>query len=135
MSGGPSPAKQGAPEQGAPAPATSGQATSGRSGSGQPAPSQPTPALALDAVPVFPRGVRLRFDEVRGVWVLLAPERALRLDPVGHAILSRVDGARSLDVIARDLAATFNAPLDQILADSAAYLSQLLDRRILELRP
>lgn len=140
MSGGPSPAKQGAPEQGAPAPATSGQATSGRSasetaGSGQPAPGQPSPALSPDAVPVFPRGVRLRFDEVRGVWVLLAPERALRLDPVGHAILSRVDGARSLDVIARDLAATFNAPLDQILADSAAYLSQLLDRRILELRP
>ncbi|MFQ8432453.1 pyrroloquinoline quinone biosynthesis peptide chaperone PqqD [Amaricoccus sp. W119] len=126
MSGGPVPARrQGAPVEGVPA-----QGTPARK-----AASQPTPALSPEAVPFLPRGVRLHFDKVRGAWVLLAPERALRLDAIGHAILSRVDGARSLDAIARDLAATFDAPLDRILADSAGYLSQLLDRRILELRP
>lgn len=125
MNGGPAPApEQRAPVRGAPAQGTPGQKAA----------SRPTPALSPGAVPFMPRGVRLRFDKVRGAWVLLAPERALRLDAVGHAILSRVDGARSLDAIARDLAETFDAPLDQIFADSAGYLSQLLDRRILELR-
>ncbi|TPE52515.1 pyrroloquinoline quinone biosynthesis peptide chaperone PqqD [Amaricoccus solimangrovi] len=100
-----------------------------------PAAEGAAPTLAPEAVPFLPRGVRLHFDTVRGAWVLLAPERALRLDTVGHAILSRIDGERSLGAIARDLAATFNAPFDQILADSAGYLSALLDRRVLELRP
>ena len=34
-------------------------------------------------VPVLPRGVRLHWDRVREVWVLLAPERAMKLDAVG----------------------------------------------------
>ncbi len=103
----------------------------------RPAPSRAAPAVALtpERVPYLPRGVRLHHDAVRGAWMLLAPERALRLDQVGHAILSRVDGQTSLDAIARDLAETFNAPFDQILTDSAGYLNALIDRRILELRP
>lgn len=126
---------RGGPAQERPAREDPPRTASERAASGNPAPSPRAPALPPEAVPYLPRGVRLRFDGVRGVWALLAPERALRLDPVGHAILSRVDGARSLDAIAHDLAETFNAPLGQILTDSAAYLSQLLDRRILELRP
>ena len=103
----------------------------------RPAPSRAAAAVALtpEAVPFLPRGVRLHHDAVRSAWMLLAPERALRLDPVGHAILSRVDGETSLGAIAKDLAETFNAPLDQILTDSAGYLTALLERRILELRP
>lgn len=93
------------------------------------------PQIAAEAVPYLPRGVRLRFDAVRGTWVLLAPERAIRLDQIGHAILSRVDGVRGFGAITRDLAAAFQAPEDQIAADSAGYLSALIDRRILELRP
>lgn len=103
----------------------------------RPAPSRAAPAVALtpEAVPYLPRGVRLHFDAVRDAWMLLAPERALRLDQIGHAILSRVDGAKSFDAIARDLAETFNAPYEQIFADSSGYLTALLERRILELRP
>ena len=93
------------------------------------------PRIAPEAVPFLPRGVRLRFDAVRETWVLLAPERAIRLDQIGHAILSRVDGARSFGAITRDLAETFQAPEQQIAADSAGYLRALIDRRILELRP
>ncbi|PZQ52477.1 MAG: pyrroloquinoline quinone biosynthesis peptide chaperone PqqD [Rhodovulum sulfidophilum] len=106
--------------------------------------------LAPEAVPYLPRGVRLHFDAVRQAWVLLAPERAIRLDQIGHAILSRVDGQRSFgaitreladsfnapeDQITRELADSFNAPEDQIARDSAGYLAALLDRRFLELRP
>ena len=38
-------------------------------------------------VPVLPRGVRVHRCEVRQAWLLLAPERAVKLDQVGAAIL------------------------------------------------
>ncbi len=38
--------------------------------------------------PLLPRGVRLHDDRVRGVPVLLGPERAVILDAIGQAILS-----------------------------------------------
>jgi pyrroloquinoline quinone biosynthesis protein D len=83
-------------------------------------------------VPQLPRGVRLHFDKLRDTWVLLAPERALMLDEIGHAILSNVDGQRSLGEIAEQLAAQYNAPVDQVEADSADLLTSLHARRFLD---
>ena len=83
-------------------------------------------------IPALPRGVRLHFDKVRDKWVLLAPERAVTLDPVGHAILSEVDGTRSFGEITQSLAAKYNAPVDQIVADSSGFLNALRDRRFLD---
>lgn len=83
--------------------------------------------------PRMPRGVRLHFDKVRDAWVLLAPERALKLDAVGHAILSEIDGERSLGAIAGELSQKFNAPVEEIERDAGEFVSALLDRRILEL--
>ena len=83
-------------------------------------------------IPVLPRGVRLHFDTVRETWVLLAPERAVTLDMVGHAVLSEVDGARSFGEITRALAQKYDAPEAQIAEDSASFLGQLLERRFLE---
>lgn len=68
-------------------------------------------------VPILPRGVRLHFDRVRDKWVLLAPERAVTLDAVGHAILSEVDGTRSFGEITKTLADRYSAPLEQIVGD------------------
>ncbi len=90
-------------------------------------------ALADSARPLLPRGVRLHHDRVRGRWVLLAPERALNLDQVGHAILKEVDGERSLAEIAARLAATYGAPLEQVTKDTRGFLQALLERRMLEL--
>lgn len=87
------------------------------------------------SVPRMPRGVRLHRDRVRGGWVLLAPERAIALDQVGHAILSRIDGTRDFGAIVSDLAATFGAPEDQIARDSAEFIGALTERRILEVAP
>ncbi len=84
-------------------------------------------------IPVLPRGVRLHFDKVREKWVLLAPERAVTLDPVGHAILSEVDGARSFGEITRMLAEKYDAPEQQIMQDSAGFLDALRNRRFLDL--
>lgn len=86
-----------------------------------------------DDIPILPRGVRLHFDAVRDTWVLLAPERAVTLDPIGHAILSQVDGLRSFEDITQVLADTYNAPRDQIASDSAAFLGGLRDRLFLDL--
>lgn len=89
-------------------------------------------ALDQSAVPRMPRGVRLHDDRVRGITVLLAPERALKLDPVGAAILGEVDGARSVSAIAATLAARFDAPAERIEADARDFLAGLIDRRMLE---
>lgn len=83
-------------------------------------------------IPALPRGVRLHFDQVRETWVLLAPERAVTLDAVGHAILNEIDGARSFGDITRTLAGKFNAPESQIAADSDGFLEALRNRRFLD---
>lgn len=83
-------------------------------------------------IPTLPRGVRLHFDRVRETWVLLAPERAVTLDPIGHAILSEIDGARSFSEITEALANAYNAPQDQIAQDSSGFLTALRNRRFLD---
>ncbi|APX22536.1 MAG: pyrroloquinoline quinone biosynthesis peptide chaperone PqqD [Rhodobacteraceae bacterium] len=88
--------------------------------------------MAPEEIPVLPRGVRLHRDRVRDTWVLLAPERAITLDQVGHAILSEVDGLRSFGEITADLAAKYDAPQEQIAKDSAGFLGALRERRFLE---
>lgn len=85
------------------------------------------------AIPVIPRGVRLHEDKVRGLWVLLAPERTINLDPIGLAILQEVDGRRSFGALVALLAAKYDAPVDQITGDVAEFITGLTDRRILEL--
>ena len=87
-----------------------------------------------DFIPVIPRGVRLHFDRVRDLWVLLAPERTINLDPAGLAILNEVDGNRSVSQIADTLAARYAAPVDQITTDMREFILGLMERRILEVR-
>jgi pyrroloquinoline quinone biosynthesis protein D len=85
------------------------------------------------AIPIIPRGVRLHEDKVRGMWVLLAPERTINLDPIGLAILQEVDGTRSFGDLVALLAAKYDAPVDQITGDVAEFITGLADRRIMEL--
>lgn len=87
------------------------------------------------SVPVLPRGVRLKIDEVRGRTVLLGPERTIDLDPVAAAIAGAVDGKRSLNEILDHLCAAYNAPREEIEADVTAFLLELADRRLLEIKP
>ena len=88
--------------------------------------------LAPTDVPRLPRGVRMRFDEVRKSHVLLAPERAFDLDETAAAVLSLVDGARSVDAIVVELAAKFDADRALIEADVIEMLSDLAGKRVLE---
>lgn len=93
-------------------------------------------AILPDAArPALLRGVRPHFDKVRDTWVLLAPERALALDPVGAAILAETDGEASFAQIVARLAAKYNAPAEQIAGDARKFLLGLVERRMAEVRP
>ncbi|MBK0399865.1 pyrroloquinoline quinone biosynthesis peptide chaperone PqqD [Limibaculum sp. M0105] len=94
----------------------------------------PAATLPETARPRLLRGVRTKFDRVRDTWVLLAPERTLKLDQIGHAILSETNGERSFGEIVDRLAATYNAPRDRIAEDAGRFLASLIDRRMAEAR-
>ena len=87
--------------------------------------------LPSDALPRLPRGVRLRHDEARGHWTLLAPERVLQLDAVATEVLKRCTGTTTLAAIVDDLAATFTADRARIDADVRAMLADLAEKKVL----
>ncbi len=86
-----------------------------------------------DAKPRLPKGVRLRHDETRGEWLLLAPERVLKADAIAVEILKRCTGERTIRDIVDDLAATFTADRARIDADLRALLADLAAKRVLDL--
>ena len=88
--------------------------------------------LADDQVPRLLRGVRTKHDKVRGIDVLLAPERVLKLDPVGSAILAEADGERSFRQIVAALAERYDAPPERIADDAREFLESLIERRMAE---
>lgn len=85
-------------------------------------------------IPVLLRGVRTKDDKVRGMKVLLGPERALMLDDIGAAILAEVDGTSTLTEIVARLAAKFEAPPEVIHGDVDAFLVDLANKRLLEMQ-
>ncbi|MEL7138906.1 MAG: pyrroloquinoline quinone biosynthesis peptide chaperone PqqD [Pseudomonadota bacterium] len=89
-------------------------------------------SLSEDAVPRLLRGVRVAHDAVRKRDVLMAPERVFVLDPIGKAVLDRVDGRATFGSIVDALAAAYNAPRDRIAEDAGKYISGLIDRRMME---
>jgi pyrroloquinoline quinone biosynthesis protein D len=92
-----------------------------------------TPQIAPDARPRLPRGVRLVHNEAQGGFVLLAPERVFKADPIAAEILKRCTGEATLAAIVDDLSATFSAPRERVLADVTAMIGSLAAKRLLEL--
>jgi pyrroloquinoline quinone biosynthesis protein D len=90
-------------------------------------------AIAEDARPRLPRGVRLVHNEAQGGWVLLAPERVFKADAISVEVLKRCTGEATFGAIIDDLATAFNAPRERILADVTTMLRGLADKRLLEL--
>jgi pyrroloquinoline quinone biosynthesis protein D len=81
--------------------------------------------------PVLPRHARLKFDETRQVWVILAPERVLAPDEIAVEVLRLCDGVRSVEAIIDQLAAKYAAPRDAISTDVIAMLQDLADKGFL----
>jgi pyrroloquinoline quinone biosynthesis protein D len=93
------------------------------------------PGINFDSIVRLPTGVRLKRDDARDRHVLLAPERALVMDPIGIAILGEVDGVKSVRQVVSALAQTYAADPAVIGKDVGAFLTELADRRMLEIIP
>ena len=81
--------------------------------------------------PVLPRHARLKFDETRQVWVILAPERVLAPDAIAVEVLKLCDGARSVGEMVDELAAKYTADRADISTDVVAMLQDLADKGFL----
>ena len=82
--------------------------------------------------PALARHVKLRFDDVRQRWLILAPERLLTPSDTAVAVLKLCDGQTSVDAVAGALASEFEAPQQTILADIIAVLQDLADKGYLK---
>jgi pyrroloquinoline quinone biosynthesis protein D len=81
--------------------------------------------------PVLPRHAKLKFDETRQRWVILAPERVLAPDDIAVEILQLCDGLRSVSDLTDLLAAKYAAEREAIGADVIAMLQDLADKGFL----
>jgi pyrroloquinoline quinone biosynthesis protein D len=81
--------------------------------------------------PVLPRHTKLRFDETRQVWVILAPERVLAPDEIAVEVLKLCDGVQSVGAMVDQLAAKYAAPREAIATDVIAMLQDLADKGFL----
>jgi pyrroloquinoline quinone biosynthesis protein D len=90
-------------------------------------------AIADQARPRLPRGVRLRHDKTRDAWMLLGPERLVLPDETALEVLRRCDGERTVAAIVTELARSYEAEPAEIRADVAGFLEELLDQRMIEL--
>jgi len=81
--------------------------------------------------PVLPRHTRLKFDETRQVWVILAPERVLAPDEIAVEVLQLCDGVRSVSDMVDQLSAKYAADRNDIATDVIAMLQDLADKGFL----
>ena len=90
-------------------------------------------AISAESKPHLPRGMHLKHDATRGEWLLMAPERVLKLNAVAVEILKRCDGKATLGEIIDQLAAAFTADREQIETDVRALLAELTAKRMVDL--
>jgi len=79
----------------------------------------------------LPRHAKLKFDETRQVWVILAPERVLAPDEIAVEVLKLCDGQRSVGQMVDMLAEKYAAPREAIATDVVAMLQDLADKGFL----
>jgi pyrroloquinoline quinone biosynthesis protein D len=89
--------------------------------------------IAPDARPRLPHGVRLVHSEAQGGWVLLAPERVFKADPIAAEIVKRCTGESTFAAIVDELAQAYAAPRERVLADVTVMLRGLADKKLLDL--
>ena len=81
--------------------------------------------------PVLPRHAKLKFDETRQRWVILAPERVLAPDDIAVEVLQLCDGVRSVEQMIDRLAEKYAADRGAIGTDVIAMLQDLADKGFL----
>jgi pyrroloquinoline quinone biosynthesis protein D len=96
----------------------------------RPPPKKERAIIGPGSKPAFPRHIRLQHHHATGRWVILAPERIFNLDDVAVAVLQLCDGARTVEQIAVELSASYNAPQKRILGDITPMLQDLADKGV-----
>ena len=93
-----------------------------------------TDILKIDekTIPKFPKHVKFRHNKARDEWVILAPERLVKLDEIAVEILHLVDGETEVKKIANQLSQKFNAPEETIISDVIEMLQNLSDKGFIE---
>jgi pyrroloquinoline quinone biosynthesis protein D len=81
--------------------------------------------------PVLPRHAKLKFDEIRQRWVILAPERVLAPDEIAVEVLQLCDGVRNVTAMIDMLAEKYAAERGAISTDVIAMLQDLADKGFL----
>jgi pyrroloquinoline quinone biosynthesis protein D len=81
--------------------------------------------------PVLPRHAKLKYDETRQRWVILAPERELAPDEIAVEVLQLCDGVRSVEQMIDQLAEKYTAERGAISSDVIAMLQDLADKGFL----
>lgn len=89
-------------------------------------------AAGADKTYRFAPGVMLRHDKVRDTYVLNAPEKLIVLDGPGHAIASRIDGARAASAIIAELCELTGLTADEIGPDVTGFLDDLIAKGLLK---
>jgi pyrroloquinoline quinone biosynthesis protein D len=87
-------------------------------------------AIGEASVPRLPPHIKLRFDEARQRWTVLAPERVLVPDEIAVEILQRCDGIASVGTIAGALAEKYAAARDEVVRDIIEMLQDLADKGV-----
>jgi len=86
-----------------------------------------------DSKPRLPRGVRLKHDETRGEWLLLAPERVIKANPIAVAVIEKCDGKRTLNEIVDELTLAYKADRAVIERDVTKLVGDLATKRMVDL--
>jgi pyrroloquinoline quinone biosynthesis protein D len=81
--------------------------------------------------PLLPRHAKLKFDETRQRWVILAPERVLAPDDIAVEVLQLCDGVRSVEQMIDQLTEKYTADRGAIAVDVIAMLQDLADKGFL----
>jgi len=81
--------------------------------------------------PLLPRHAKLKFDETRQRWVILAPERVLAPDEIAVEVVQLCDGVRSVEQMIDQLAEKYAAERGAISTDVIAMLQDLADKGFL----
>ena len=89
--------------------------------------------VAAHSKPALPRHIKLRHDAARDRWTILALERVFSPDAIAVAVLKLCDGTRTVEAIAAELAQSYNAPKERILADIVSMLQELADKGVVKM--
>ncbi len=84
------------------------------------------------ARPAIGRGYRLQWEPAQEAHVLLYPEGMVKLNGTAAAILTRCDGARTIEEIVTDLERSYGAT--GLSSDVAAFVALAVERGWLEVR-